>query len=250
VSRFAGRTVLVTGASSGLGRATAERVASEGGRVLLVARDGGRLEQVRGSLPGSDHVARTCDVTDEVALTALVTELKELGGEVHGVFHAAGIHWLRPLQLTDATSLKAMLESHVVSSFALTRALVQKRLTAKQGCSMVWMTSAAALRGGAGASAYAAAKGALVAAVRALANELVRRAIRVNAIAAGVVRTPQSEAWLGQLTAEQLQAVEVGHLLGIGTPQQIAAVAAFLLSDDAAWITGTTLVADGGLTAH
>jgi len=250
VSRFAGRTVLVTGASSGLGRAAAHRLASEGARVVLVARNPDRLAAVKAELAGpADHLVHPCDVTDEAAVGALAQALKDLG-PVHGVFHSAGIHWLRPLQMTDSKALREMLDSHVVSSVALTRALVQKRLAAAEGCSVVLMTSAAALRGGAGTTAYAAAKGALISAVRVLAVELARRKIRVNAIAAGVVATRQGNALLEQLPEPQRQAVADAHLLGVGTPDQIAAVAAFLLSDDAAWITGTTLVADGGLTAH
>jgi NAD(P)-dependent dehydrogenase (short-subunit alcohol dehydrogenase family) len=152
--------------------------------------------------------------------------------------------------MTDQAALLQMLTSHVLSSIALTRALVTCRLAAKDGCAVVWLSSAAALQGNAGTVAYAAAKGALISGARALAVELARRKLRINVIAPGVVRTPQSEAYLSSFTPEQLQALTSEHLLGLGEPEDIAAAAAFLLSDDARWITGSVLVADGGLTSH
>lgn len=248
--RFTDQVVLVTGASSGIGQASAERLAEEGARVILVARDLSRLNEKCARLIGSEHLVYSCDLTDEAAVMEMAKELREVVGALNGVVHCAGIHWLRPLQITTSSALQEMLTSHVVSSIALTRAIVTRRLAAKQGCSIIWFSSAAALQGGAGTVAYAAAKGALVSAARVLAIELARRKIRVNVIAPGVVRTPQSEAFLSNLTPAQVQAVADEHLLGLGEPEDMAGVVAFLLSDDARWITGTTIVADGGLTAH
>lgn len=248
--RFRDRAVLITGAASGIGRATSVRVAREGARVVAVARELSRLQATMEALEGAGHLARACDLTSETAVAELAAELQQTVGEVHGLVHCAGIHWLRPLQLTDSSALNEMLTSHVVSSIAVTRALISKRLAAKSGCSVVWLSSAAALSGGAGATAYAAAKGALISAARVAAVELSRRRIRVNVIAPGVVRTPQGDAFLAKFTPEQVKAIEADHLLGLGDPEDVAGVAAFLLSDDARWMTGTTLVVDGGLTAH
>jgi NAD(P)-dependent dehydrogenase (short-subunit alcohol dehydrogenase family) len=250
MTRFQGRTILVTGASSGIGRAVAIRLGNEGARVILVARDQLRLEETRPQVVGSGHLVFSCDVTNESAIMAMTSELRSKAVTLNGLVHCAGIHWLRPLQVTDSAALQEMFASHVVSSIALTRAVVASRLAAKEGCSIVWLSSAAALRGGAGSVAYSAAKGALISAARVLAVELARRKIRVNVIAPGVVRTPQSDAFLSTLLPEQVQAIADDHLLGIGQPEDIAGAVAFLLSEDARWITGTTIVVDGGLTAH
>jgi NAD(P)-dependent dehydrogenase (short-subunit alcohol dehydrogenase family) len=249
MNRFQGRTVLITGAASGIGRASASRLAEEGARIVLVDRNASGLDETLAAI-GPTHLARVCDTTDEEALTAMSSELRTQIDSLNGIVHCAGAHWLRPLSLMDSKSLREMLDSHVVSSVALARALMTQRLFAKEGCSMVWFSSAAALQGGAGTVAYAAAKGALISAARVLAVELARRKVRVNVIVPGVVRTPQGNAFLANLTPEQVQAVVNDHLLGLGEPADIAGVVAFLLSDDARWITGTTLVADGGLTAH
>ena len=250
MTRFEGRSFLVTGAGSGIGRALASKLAEDGARVILVGRDLKRLDETCALLPAGRGSAHVCDVGDESAISGLFGQLRGDLTALHGLVHCAGIHWLRPLQITDSALLSQMLTSHVVSSIAVTRGLMASRLAAKDGCSVVWMSSVAALRGGAGSVAYSAAKGAIISAARALAVELARRKVRVNVIAPGVVHTPQSHAWMSQMTPEQVQAITAEHLLGLGTPEDIANVAAFLLSDEARWITGTTIVADGGLTAH
>ena len=250
MNRFSGRTFLVTGAGSGIGRASAIRLADEGGRIIAVDRDQPRLSEIASKLGDGNHAIRLIDTTDESALIQMASELHNDNITLDGVVHCAGIHWLRPLQLTDKKALLEMLNSHVVSSIALTRAVVTGRLVPDDGISVIWLSSAAALQGAAGTLAYSAAKGALISAARVLAVELARRKVRVNVIAPGVVRTPQSEAFLSKLSSEQVQAIAADHPLGIGEPEDIAGPVAFLLSKDARWITGTTIVVDGGLTAH
>jgi NAD(P)-dependent dehydrogenase (short-subunit alcohol dehydrogenase family) len=247
---LSGRQFLITGAFSGIGKATALRLAQEGAQVVLVDRQADALDAALAGLPGSGHAAAVCDLTDEAATIALAEDLRARGAQLAGIAHCAGIHWIRPLQNTDTARVLEMLQSHVVSAIAITRAAVTKRLVSGDGCSVVWISSAAALKGGAGTVAYAAAKGALIAAARALAVELARRRIRVNVVAPGVVRTPQGEAFLASMPAEQAGAVEAAHLLGLGEPEAVAAVITFLLSSESRWMTGATIAVDGGLTAH
>ncbi|MEI6393244.1 MAG: SDR family oxidoreductase [Verrucomicrobiota bacterium] len=242
------KTFLVTGASSGIGLACAQRLAAAGHRLVLVARNEAKLREAASELPGGPHRVQSCDVSDEIAVEGFFKTLRADGMLLDGMVHCAGIHWLRPLQLTDSRALNEMLHSHVISAVALARALVMQKVVSPQGCAVVWLSSAAALQGNAVTVAYAAAKGALISAARALAAELARRKVRVNVLVPGVVRTPQSEGWMKLLPPEQILAVEKEHLLGIGTADDVAGPACFLLSDDARWITGTTLVVDGGLT--
>jgi NAD(P)-dependent dehydrogenase (short-subunit alcohol dehydrogenase family) len=134
---------------------------------------------------------------------------------------------------------------NVQSCLGLLALLTKGRLIAKGG-SIVLFSSAAARMAATGASSYAASKGAIESATRALATELAGQRIRVNAVSPGVVSTPMSEGFLGKLTAGQLIALEARHPLGFGTPDDVADPVLFLLSNDARWITGSVLSVDGG----
>lgn len=246
--RFEGRTVLVTGATSGIGLATARRLAQEGAAVICSARTKDRLDQVVSELPGDGHMSLAFDAAREEDVTAAGTTLKNANRVLDAAVMCAGQHFLRPLQLSKATHFQELLTENVLSAILCTKMAL--RLAAKEGASIVWLSSAAALIGNAGETAYAASKGALISACRSMATELASRRIRVNAIAPGVVETPMSEQWLNQLAPEQRESIRARHLLGFGSAEDVAAAIAFLVSDDSRWITGTCLAIDGGLTCH
>ena len=244
---FENRTVLVTGGSSGIGLAIATRVALSGGNVMLMARDAERLLAAKDSLPNKDrHCAYACDLADEDAVVAAFREIKERISPLYAAVLAAGAHAVRPLAITKAKDLEAMYAANVLTALNVSRACM--KFLDPEGASLLFLSSAAALHGSSAAVAYAAAKGALLSAMRSLAKELAGRKVRANAIAAGVVKTSMSEKFLGTLLPEHQQQVEKDHPLGLGTPDQVAAAASFLISADANWITGATLAVDGGLT--
>lgn len=245
--KFAGKTIVVTGASSGIGLATTRRLLGEGARVVAVSRSADKLSATFAEM--ADRVLLfPVDVSDEVAVKSWAERLRTEGVSVHAVVHAAGVHALRPLKLLGSDELLRMYYSHVLSAVAILRHLTGTRVWSTPGGGAVFVSSAAALRAGAGTIAYGAAKAALLAAMRSLAIELAPRGLRVNAVSPGVVLTPQSEAFLGALPPEKRAAVEAEHPLGLGRPEDIAAAISFLISEDARWITGTNLVIDGGLT--
>jgi len=246
---MAGRTVLVTGASSGIGRETAILLSQLGARLILIARDRARLAETLGLLESGDHVVQALDLASLADLPAQVKELAQGSGELYGLVHAAGRHTMRPLRALEPSELAAMMDIHVSAAVQLDRAFRQKGVHTSPA-SIVLLASVSGQVGQPGVSAYAASKGAVIALSRSLAMELAREGIRVNCVAPALVRTPMTQQIQQSLDAAQAAAVEAMHPLGIGEPRDVAHAIAFLLADTGRWITGTTLVVDGGYTAH
>lgn len=246
--RFDGRSILVTGATSGIGLETARRLAEEGAAVVCSARRKDVLDKIVAELPGKGHLSLAFDAENEEEVTAAGNFLKAGQRELHGAAFCAGQHALRPLQLSKATHFNNMYSGNFVTTLLCTKLAV--KLASSEGASLVWLSSAAALVGNPGEAAYSASKGALIAACRSVASEFASKRIRVNTIAPGVVETPMSEKWLSMMSPEQKSAIEARHLLGFGTTRDLAAAITFLLSDESRWITGTCLTVDGGLTCH
>lgn len=246
--RFEGRCVLVTGATSGIGLAVARQFAAEGATVVCTARSVERLDRMVFELPGEGHRGLAFDAGNEIEVDAAAEQLKSANVQLHAAVLCAGKHALRPLQVLKTLQMDELLSSNLRSALLCTRLAVKS--AAKEGASIVWLSSAAALIGNAGEAAYAASKGALVSACRALAVELAGKHIRINTVAPGVVETPMSEEWLGRLAPEQREAIRSRHLLGFGRPEDVAGPILFLASDEARWITGACVAIDGGLTCH
>lgn len=240
--------VLVTGATSGLGRAAVTRLAEEGARLILVGRNQAALQELADLHGDRIHGTHVRDLAGPEAAGALMADLRD-AGPISGWVLAAGIQELRPLMMETWASLERTWAANVAGGLGLLAAALKARRVARGG-SIVMFSSAAAAAGGAGLVSYAASKGALEGAVRSMALELAGQAIRVNAIAPGVIPTPMSEKYLGKLNAPQIEHLRAEHPLGFGAPEDVAGTVAFLLSSDARWITGTVLQIDGGLTAH
>ncbi len=247
---LSGRTYLVTGASSGIGRATCLLLSAWGARILAVARHEDRLRALMAELAGTGHLFERADFETEEDWAAAAKEWAERHGRLHGLVHAAGVQTTEPLRMLDAQSFRRMWNIHVRAAMLLTKGFACRSAHAENGGSVVFISSILALVGQPAISSYAATKGALVSAVRALAIELAREHIRVNAIAPGYVKTPMFEAVRQTLGETQFTALNRLHPLGFGQPEDVAYAAGFLLSDAARWITGTTLVVDGGFTAQ
>lgn len=242
MQRFAGKTIVITGASSGLGRACAVRLAQEGADLVFMGRNETALRSFVSERAPKVYL---CDVTDETSLRQVLFEVKKDVGPVFGWILAAGTHDLCPLMMETQQSLLHMLAVNVQGCFGLLGLALKSRLVAKEGA-IVLFSSVAARCGGTGLVSYAASKGAIESATRSLALELAPQKIRVNAVSPGIVRTPMSEGYLSKLSPEQVTHLQAKHLFGFGKPEDVAGATAFLLSEDARWITGSVLVVDGG----
>jgi len=243
------RTILVTGASSGIGRATAILLSELGARIVLVARDVQRLEQTMSALSGSEHRVESFDLTafDEIPrwLKNLATDL----GGFYGLVHSAGVQSTQAVRFLDKVTVDEVMAINILSSMALAKGFRQKDVH-NPNSSIVFVASVMGLVGQVARVAYSASKGALISMSRSLALELARDHIRVNCVAPGVVWTEMTENLQNSITPEQFSKIEAMHPLGIGQPLDVAYAIAFLLADTGRWITGSTLVVDGGYTIH
>lgn len=246
-----GRTVLVTGASSGIGRETSIVLAELGARIVLVGRRREELERTLGSLSPQDHRIEPFDLTDLDAIPAWTRGLAEAIGPIDDLVHSAGVHFTLPVRATASRQYTDLMRVNVDAAFFLTKGFRQKGVRRMGGTSsIVFLSSVMGLIGQTGISAYSASKGALVAMAKSLALELAREGIRVNCVAPGVVRTRMAENAEQVLTREQYESIEAQHPLGTGTPRDVAYAIAYLLAETGRWVTGTTLVIDGGYTAQ
>ena len=240
-----GRRILVTGASSGIGRSTAIILSKLGAAITAIGRDSLRLAETMSQLSGDEHFSATWDLEDTDAIPQRLKQLAEQSGPLSGVVHSAGVQFTKPIQLFRKTDFNKCMTVNVEAALALTRGYRQCGVNDRGG-SLVLISSVMAHAGQPGLSIYSASKGALSSTTRSLAMELSRENIRVNCVAPGVVETEMTAALRDALPAEAMNAIESRHPLGIGTPDDIANACGFLLSPAARWITGTTLVVDGG----
>lgn len=238
---LAGKRILITGASSGIGRQIALSCAQAGATVVASGRAPERLQETISFLVGTGHQALTLDLCDEAAVKSAIPTL----GKIDGVVHSAGISLLSPLRLATRSHIQSQLETNLVAPMLLTQQLLLRNAI-QQGGAIVFVSSISAHIGVHGVSAYAASKGALEAMARSLSMEVAKKGIRVNCLAPGLVQTPMLEAALS--TTGGLDETIKTYPLGIGLPEDVANAAIFFLSPASRWITGTTLVLDGGHT--
>lgn len=246
---LAGRVVVVTGASSGIGRATAILASRHGAKVALIGRRQAELEVTRAQLVGDSHLALALDVTmrEQIpsALRAIVDEL----GPLDGLVHAAGVHATTPLRIANAEQASRIFDVNVTSALMMTKAFRHAKVRGSDP-SVVLMSSAVGLVGEAGVSVYAASKAAVASLGRSLGLELAREGIRVNSIAAGIVETELTAGLRDGVGGEAWSQIEAAHPLGFGTADDVANAALYLLSPASRWVTGSALVIDGGYTAR
>ena len=246
-----GKRVVITGASSGIGRACAVSCNKMGARVLLIGRNKEELEITKQLLVHSEKcVLLILDIThfEEVISTIKIT-LSDFG-PVDGVIHAAGISTTLPFRNSTPEKMNHFFQVNVAAALHLTQLLIKPGNISANGASIVFLTSVMSQVGESAKVLYSMSKGALLAASRSMAVELAPKKIRVNCIAPGVVDTPMTQKAYYNQSEELKERIINLHPLGLGKPEDIANACIFLLSDAGRWITGTQMLVDGGYTAR
>ncbi|WP_164271884.1 SDR family oxidoreductase [Stenotrophomonas sp. B1-1] len=247
MNRFSNKTLLVTGGSSGIGLATAQAFAREGGRVVITGRDAAALEQARPSL-GDDALVLVNDAADPAGARALAAALAEAGVHLDAVFLNAGIARLAPFESVDEALWDQVFNTNIKGPYFQVQALLP---LLNPGTSIVINGSINAHIGMPNSSVYAASKAAVISLAKTLSAELLPRGVRVNVVSPGPVATPLYgklglDASTLDATAAQIQSqIPLGRF---GTPDEIAATVLHLAAPESAFIVGTEIIADGGMS--
>jgi NAD(P)-dependent dehydrogenase (short-subunit alcohol dehydrogenase family) len=247
--RFERRSIFVTGAASGIGRATAERFGEEGGRVVCGDVDVKGAEETAGTIrsAGGDAVALPCDVTNPGAVTEAIAEAVRRHGGLHVLANVAGIGFFRRTTETTLDEWNRMIAVNLTGQFLTCKAAIP-HILATRGA-IVNTASVAGLKSHPYSAAYCASKGGVVQLTRALAVEYGRKDVRVNCVCPGGVETPLIAQFNLPEGVSQQALTRIMPLGRMGKPREVAATIAFLSSDEAAYINGTTIVVDGGMIA-
>lgn len=244
------KNIVITGASSGIGRQCAIDCSRMGARIILIGRNEDRLSETLSQMKGEGHLKVAYDLTNFEGMSAMVKDIVSKIGPLDGVLHCAGISTTEPLKLTSPGRLDVFFKANVYSTVLLSKEICKLKNYNKEGASIVFFSSVMGVVGESMKSSYSLTKGALISGMRSLACEYAKKNIRFNCVSPGVIETPINADQPYMKDPELRAQFEAKHLLGIGQCTDISNACIFLLSGASRWITGQNLVVDGGFTVR
>lgn len=243
-----GKTILVTGASSGIGRQCAIDCSKMGATVIAVGRDQERLGRVVDEMGGSGF-SYSFDLNDLDGIKDLISAIVDKFGKLDGFIHAAGIEVTNPVKLSKPDDFESLYKVNCLSAFEIVKNLCGIK-TFNKGGSIVLISSISGVIARKGLCAYSASKGALMSAARVMALEMAPREVRVNTISPGTILTPMMQKALDTMNEEDRRKRIDGFPLGLGKTSDISNACIYLLSDASRWVTGQNIIVDGGYTVR
>ena len=236
-----GKTILVTGASSGIGRQTAITLSEVGAKIILTARREKELQETLGLLSGAGHLYYSFDLNELEKIESLMNQIAGEQGLLQGLAYCAGIDSTRPYKAMTPETIHRIMKINFYAFYEMVRQFAKKKIS-EDGAKIVAVSSVASEKPDKGQAAYAASKAAMDASIIALSKELMPRHININSVRPGFVRTPLSE--------EHTTDHDKYHIhmqpLGLAEPEDVAVLIAYLLSPAANMITGRGVDIDGG----
>ena len=240
---------MVTGAASGIGKATALLLSELGAKVLLADINAEKLEEVRQECQGEADTL-IIDLINAEDIKQTVKDKVTTFGKLHGFVHCAGIPYIAPLKVVNAEKTERVYKLNTYAAIELAKVCSNKQIYAGEHGSFVLISSVYGLVGSAANVGYAMSKGAIVAITKSLAIELVNNGIRVNCVAPGFIKTPMADKVDCMMDSEYDARLNSLHPMGLGRTEDVANGIIFLLSDMSGWMTGSVLNVDGGFTAQ
>lgn len=237
-----GKTILITGASSGIGRATAIECSRLGAKCVITGRNEERLNETLSQMVGEGHQEVVADIATQDGIDVLIEQMPNIDGLVSN----AGIGINKPIKFYKQENLETIFQTNTFSPMLIIKGMLKKKKVNEKG-SIVFVSSVAAFNSKLGNGIYGASKAALMAYMRYCAREVAEKGIRANSIHPSMVDTPFIHD--NTFSEEELQKDITNYpLKRYGRPEEIAHAIIYLLSDASAWVTGTSLIIDGGVS--